>query len=215
MFKKMTVLVSFVVAAALAGSAHADTGITPEPIDTGGVRWLVTPPGFLTPFNYGTLTAQAYSVSYAVQARSGCFVVSKGADVFGGWLPVAHANGMGTVYPEFYSTWEGVVPNNRTPSGTVFTLQVEVRTGINGPVTVQRKAIDAFLYNPEKIFFPTPSTTLYWGDLESARDNPNVVQTFNVNQDDNIRVSICDLAPESTIDVRRIVIETIPGRRSS
>jgi len=89
MFKKMTVLVSFVVAAALAGSAHADTGITPEPIDTGGVRWLVTPPGFLTPFNYGTLTAQAYSVSYAVQARSGCFVVSKGADVFGGWLPIA------------------------------------------------------------------------------------------------------------------------------
>jgi len=204
MFNKMTVFASFAVVTSLIGTARAD-GIDFTPIGQGGVQWTVSAAGFDTPFHYGTLTAQAYSVPYAVQPRSGCFVVGpKNA-----WLPVTHGDGWGNVFPEFYSTWEAVINKRQPPNATVFTLQVEIRSP-SGATNVVRKPVSSGLYNLFPIYFPTPDTILYFGDLDSSLANASVVQTFDVHENDQYRVSVCDLAAESTIDVRKLVIQTFP-----
>jgi len=202
MFNKMTVFASFTVAACVAGTAHAD-GVDFTPYGPGGVQWTVSVPGFVTPFNYGARTAQAYSVPYAAGARGGCFVVSP-------QLPVSHNDGTGNVFPDFYSTWEAVINKRQTPSAIVFTLQVDIQAANNGPVTTLRRQVSSGQYDFTPIYFPTPDTILYWGDLDSPLANPSVVQAFRVHKDDTIRVSVCDLAPESTIDVRHLVVQTIP-----
>lgn len=201
MYSKITVLASLAVAAGLAGSAHAQ-GVDFTPIGQGGVQWSVSVPGFVTPFNYGTRTSQAYSVPYTAAARNGCFVVSPP-------LPVSHGDGWGNVFPDVYSTWEAVLSRRQSPSVPVFTVQVEIQSS-NGAVTTVRKQVNSGQYNPQPIYFPTPDTALFWGELNSSPATPNVVHTFDVHRGDTVRVSVCDLAAESTMDVHRLVVQTFP-----
>lgn len=206
MLNKVTVLTGLVVAAGLIGTAHADA-VDFIPIGQGGVQFTVTPSGFGTPLGYGTLTTQAYSVPYAAQPRNGCFVVGPAPGL--GWLPVSHPDGWGNIFPDFYATWEGVINKRQSPNVTVFTLQVDVLSP-NGVVRTQSKPVSSGQFNLFPIYFPTPDTILYFGDLDSALSHASIVQTFDVHQDEFYRVSICNLAAESTIDVRNLVIQTFP-----
>jgi hypothetical protein len=212
MFNKTTVLANIAVTVGLVGAAHADPPpVDFEPIGVGGVQWIVSPAGFGTPLNYGSRTAQAYSVPYSASARSGCFVIGPDpqSTTFSPWLRVGHGDGSGNVFPEIYSTWEAVIDKRVSPNATVFTLRVDIQH-VSGPDSRFEKQVSSGLYSLTPIFFPTPDTILYWGDLDSSLQNASVVQTFPVRQGDLIRVSVCDLARESTIDVRRIVVQTFP-----
>jgi len=200
---KTTILLAGVAAAGLAGTARADGGVEFAPYGPGGLRWTVSVPAYQTPFNYGQRTTVSYDVPFAGSLRPGCFVVSP-------WLPVSHGDGEGEFIADFYSTWEGEIARTATPTANVFTLQVEVM-GQSGAVTTQRRAVSSGVFHVEPIYFPTPNTTLYWGDLDNSLADISVLQSFAVHRDDQVRVSVCDLAAGSSMEVRHLVVRTIPN----
>lgn len=208
MFNRLVVFATLAVAvgiAGTAGTAHAQ-GVTFDPFGVGGAQWTVTAPAFTTPFSYGTRTANMYSVPYAVNTRAGCFVAAPP-------LRVGHRDGQGFFIPDFYSTWEAIIRRSQSPSATVFTLQVEIIAPSGAVTSTQRKPVSSGQYNPQPIYFPNGpngDTALYWGELDSSLTSINVLQNFDVREGDQIRVSVCDLAPESTIDVRKLILQTLP-----
>lgn len=205
MFKITTVVAGIAVAGCLAGTAHADGGVDFTPFGPGGVQWTVTLPAYQTPFSYGQSTAQGYDVPFAGSRRAGCFVLSP-------WLPVGHGDGEGQFIADFYSTWEGQIFPRVSPTANVFAMQVEIMAA-SGTVATQRLTVTSGSYHIEPIFFPTPDSVLYWGDLDNTPSQSSQLtlsQGFNVRADDQIRVSVCDLAAGSSMTVRRLVARTIP-----
>jgi hypothetical protein len=202
MFKSTVVLAGLAVTAGLAGTAHADGGIDFTPFGPGGVQWSVSRAGFQTPFSYGQSTAQGYDVPFAGSLRAGCYVVSPP-------LPVGHGDGLGEFIADVSSTWEGEIFFRTNPTANVFTLQVEI-LGANGAVTTQRRTVTSASYQLEAIFFPTPNSVLYWGELDNSLAHTSVLQNFAVHENDQIRVSICDLVAGSSMQVRQLVVQTVP-----
>ncbi len=205
MFKKIAVVAGLATVASLGGIARADGGIDFTPFGPGGIEWTVSVPAFTTPFNYGQRTASAYEVPFDGRVRAGCFVLSPSQP----WLRVGHRDGRGQFIPDFSSTWEGEVNTRTGAFPNVFSLQVEIMAS-NGAVTTLRKTVSAAAYGLEPLFFPTPSTVLYWGVLDQALGETDVVYEFPVHQNDQIRVSACDLAAGSSLSVRHLVLRTWP-----
>jgi hypothetical protein len=201
MLSKIAVLAGLASAVGFGGVARAD-GVDFTPFGPGGVQWTVSVPGFDTPLNYGTRTASSYDLPFSGSARPGCFALSQ-------WLPVGHADGTGEFLPDFASTWEGILFPRQTLSTPVFTLQVEVRAP-SGAVATARKTVTSSLFALEPIYFPTPDSVLYWGVIDSTPSDPDITQHFTVHTSDQIRVSVCDLVAGSSIQVRRLVLRTIP-----
>jgi len=201
MFKPTVVLAGLAAAACVSGTAFAD-GVDFTPFGPGGVQWSVSDAGFRTPFSYGQHSAQGYDVPFAGSVRTGCYVISPP-------LPVGHGDGLGEFIADVYSTWEGQIFFRTNPTANVFTLQVEI-TGANGAVTTQRRAVTSASYQLEAIYFPTPDSVLYWGELDNSIGQISVLQNFSVHANDQIRVSVCDLAAGSSMQVRHLVVRTVP-----
>jgi hypothetical protein len=202
MFKSTVVLAGLAVTACLSGTAHADGGIDFTPFGPGGVQWNVSRAGFQTPLGYGQSTAQGYDVPFAGTLRAGCYVLSP-------FLPVSHGDGLGEFIADISSTWEGEIFFRTNPTANVFSLQVEI-LGANGALTTQRRVVTSASYQLEAIFFPTPNSVLYWGELDNSVAQTSVLQNFAVHADDQIRVSVCDLAIGSSMTVRQLVVRTVP-----
>lgn len=198
---RSAVVCATLVAAGISAPAHAD-GVDFIPFGPGGVQWNVSPAGFQTPSSYGQATAQGYDVPFAGTLRAGCYVVSD-------WLPVTHRDGYGEFIADVYSTWEGEVFFRTNPFANVFNLQVEIRAA-SGAVTTQRRTVTSASYQLEPIYFPTPDSVLYWGELDNSLSHLLVLQNFSVHQDDWVRVSVCDLVAGSSMTVRKLVMRTVP-----
>jgi len=201
MFKPIVILAGLAVTAGVSGTAHAD-GVDFTPFGPGGVQWSVSESAFQTPFSYGQHTAQGYDVPFAGSLRAGCYVIAP-------WLPVGHGDGLGELIADVYSTWEGQIFFRTNPTANVFNLQVEIMAA-NGAVTTQRRTVTSASYQLEAIYFPTPDSVLYWGELDNSIAQISVLQNFSVHQDDQIRVSVCDLAAGSSMQVRHLVVRTVP-----
>ena len=202
MFKSTAVLAGLAATACLTGTAHADGGVDFMPFGPGGVQWSVSRAAFQTPFNYGQSTAQGYDVPFAGSARAGCYVLSP-------MLPVGHGDGLGEFIADISSTWEGEIFFRTNPTANVFTLQVEI-LGANGALTTQRRTVTSASYQLEAIYFPTPDSVLYWGELDNSLTQTSVLQNFSVHENDQIRVSVCDLVAGSSMQVRQLVVRTVP-----
>lgn len=202
MLKATIVLGGLAAAACLSGTAHAEDGVEFIPFGPGGVQWIVSVPRYSTPGNYGQPTAQGYDIPFAGTARAGCFVESP-------WLLVSHANGQGEFLPDIYSTWEGEVFPRVSLTANVFTLQIDIKKP-NGAVTTQRRLVTSAAYQPEVIFFPTPDSVLLWGQLDNSSQQISVQQSFPVQTNDEVRVSVCDLTLGSSMLIRHLILRTIP-----
>ena len=203
MMSKISIVVAGLAAAAcLSGTAHADGGVDFTPFGPGGVQWSVSQPGFDTPFNYGQRIAQGYDIPFGGALRPGCFVRSPP-------LFVGHGNGTGQFFAELYSTWEGIVFPRVSLTANVFNLEVEIKAP-NGAVSFVRRTVTSSAYQPEVIFFPTPDSVLLWGELDNAASHLSVLQSFDVHTNDEIRVSVCDLSGGSSMQVRKLVLQTVP-----
>ncbi|MBC7976653.1 MAG: hypothetical protein H7138_16895 [Myxococcales bacterium] len=187
---------------AAGGVAHADGGVDVTPFGPGGIQWTVTTPAFETPFNYGQRLADGYQVPVAGSFRAACFVLSP-------WLPVGHGDGTGQFIPDFFATWQGILFPRTGQNAPVFNIRYEVQD-LDGSVVTATKTVTSALFRLTPIFFPTPDSVLYRGDLSSSATSTEVLQNLDVNEDDLVRVSICDLAPNASLKVRGLVLRTLP-----
>lgn len=201
------ILAISVFAATSAGTAWAAEcapGVDCTPLNVGGIQYEVTVPGFEMPMQgFGQGTSDGYVVQAKSAPPAGCFVLTP-------WLLVGHADGRGEVIPVIKGKWGGVIyPSNPQEPGIV-NLVIEIKR--SGIFSTQADAYSTAQLISKRLVYNFPDGgKMYMGDYNNALNmfRPYLLG-FQVKEDDEIRVKVCDLAGLSSLTVHSIVLRTFP-----
>lgn len=91
----------------------------------------------------------------------------------------------------------------------MFNIQIELQRS-NGDTIRKYKTVTSATFRLTPIYYPTSDSILYWGELDNSLADIKVLSSFAVAEDDQIRVSICDLNQGASLKVRHLVVRTIP-----
>lgn len=205
MVKRM--LAVWVLAMTSVGTAWAEQcapGIDCTPYGVGGQQFEVTVPGFETPLqDQGQRTNDGYVLQAKPFWRAGCFALT-------GWFAVGHADGFGELIPVIHGKWQGTVyPNDPQDSGIV-SVRVEVKR--NGAVSTTWDTYStAELISKRLVYNQPDGGKIYIGDYNNdvSMTSPYLL-SFQVKEDDEIRVKVCDLVGNASLTVHSLVLRTIP-----
>jgi hypothetical protein len=205
MLSRITTFAFLIGAACFASSALADDnydGVVTTPFGTGGTRFAVSMPSFNTPGNIGQVVADGYKIPFSSKARPGCFVTSPA-------LFIGHHDGDGQFIPGLHVTWQGLFFQNVGTWPNVFRLDVHIQ-GVDGSDRTLSTVATAGTFQLTPLFHPTPDSTLYRGEFDQSLAGFNFETSAAVKEDDQIHVSICELATTSSMTIRQLVFQSFP-----
>jgi hypothetical protein len=173
------------------------------PFGEGGLRYSVRPSGFEGVANFVQQQGDRAVLPYDGRFRPGCFLSSP-------WLGVGHDHGFGQFMPEMSVDWTGILFPLTGRHAPILNLQVAIKAP-DGSIRYERQVIDSGrLPSLIPIAQLDNGAVLYRGSFDNDVLNPRAQQGFEVNQGDEVQVSVCDLMGNTALTVRTLVFQSIP-----
>ncbi|WP_257452575.1 hypothetical protein [Archangium lipolyticum] len=172
---------------------------------TGGIRYTVNSSGFETPFPYGQKTDAAYTLPYDSAYRPGCLALSP-------QLPIGHAAGYAQYIPVMTVTWSGPL-NDQNQYQVNLGQVMAVVTKVDGTQETY-SALFGTQHMPNRfLLYEDPILgRIFWGQIENsltAKTVPVMLQ-FEVEEQDFVQISVCNLMPNTGLTLRKLVLQSWP-----
>jgi hypothetical protein len=190
---------------ALVACAHPDerdVEITPRA--EGGVRYAVHASALEVDIPEYVQTGPTGAVlSHDSRFRNGCFVSSP-------WVPIGHARGFAQAIPEMHLEWTGVLFPQRGPHVPILRMRAAIRKH-DGTIRYAEQIIDTgHLTRLQPIAPMRDDAILNVGSLDNDVVSPRVLQGFEIDEGDEVRVSLCDLVGDTELTVKSLVLQSVP-----
>lgn len=195
----------FASIALFACAAHADErDVEVTPFGEGGLRYAVRTSALQIDIPDYVQTGPTGAVlSYDSRFRPGCFVSSP-------WLPIGHAHGFAQFIPEIHLDWTGVVFPQRGQHVPILRMQAAIKKP-DGTIRYADQVINTGDLTRLQAIAPMPNNgILNVGSLDNDVLSPRALQGFELDEGDEVRVSMCDLVGNTELTVKSLVLQSIP-----